>query len=83
VSNPKNERLADLTTREWFVIAPVAAMAIFMGVVPNLFLRPMEPAVERMVQRVQATQVRTVESAPAPVPPPGAARAGALAAAAR
>jgi NADH-quinone oxidoreductase subunit M len=83
VSNPKNERLADLTTREWFVIAPVAAMAIFMGVVPNLFLRPMEPAVERMVQRVQATQVRTVESAPAPVTPTGAARAGALAAAAR
>jgi hypothetical protein len=34
-------------------------MAIFMGVFPNVFLRPMEPAVQRIVQRVQAHQPAT------------------------
>jgi len=28
------------------------AMAIVMGVVPNLFLRPMEPAVKKTIERV-------------------------------
>jgi len=52
VSNPKNRGLRDLSVREWFVIGPVCAVAIFMGVVPGVFLRPMEPAVRRMVERV-------------------------------
>jgi hypothetical protein len=29
-------------------------MAIFMGVFPNVFLKPMEPAVTSIVQRIQA-----------------------------
>jgi hypothetical protein len=36
-----------------------------MGVFPTFFLRPMEPAVQRMVDRFQARQERLVE-APAP-----------------
>ncbi len=47
VTNPKNRGLRDLSVREWFVIAPICAMAIFMGVVPGVFLKPMEPAVRR------------------------------------
>ena len=35
--------------REWAVIVPIIAVAILMGVLPNLFLRPIEPAVERML----------------------------------
>jgi hypothetical protein len=31
-------------------------MAIFMGVFPTLFLKPMEPSVKRVVERVQTTQ---------------------------
>jgi hypothetical protein len=31
-------------------------MAIFMGVFPNVFLEPMQPAVTRIVERVQAHQ---------------------------
>jgi NADH-quinone oxidoreductase subunit M len=52
LTNPKNRGLRDLSLREWFVIGPICAMAIFMGVVPGLFLRPMEPAVRRTVERV-------------------------------
>lgn len=80
VTNPKNEKLKDLSLREWITVGPLAALAILMGVVPQIFLAPMEPAVERMVQRTQrgsayvAQQPAVVVPAlPAPVvidPPP-------------
>jgi NADH-quinone oxidoreductase subunit M len=63
VTNEKNASLRDLQPREWFVIVPIIAVAILMGVLPNLFLRPIEPSVERMLNqfhqgapaRIQAT----------------------------
>jgi NADH-quinone oxidoreductase subunit M len=57
VTNPKNQGLKDLSVREWFVIAPVCAMAIFMGVAPSIFLRPMEPSIRRTLQEVVGTGV--------------------------
>jgi NADH-quinone oxidoreductase subunit M len=53
VTNPKNRGLRDLSVREWCVIAPVCAMAIFMGVVPGLFLKPMEPAVRKTIEHIR------------------------------
>ena len=52
VTNPKNRGLRDLSPREWVVIVPVIAVAIFMGVMPGVFLRPMEPAVRKVVQHI-------------------------------
>jgi NADH-quinone oxidoreductase subunit M len=49
VTNEKNASLPDLRPREWAVIVPIIAVAILMGVLPNLFLRPIEPSVERML----------------------------------
>jgi len=63
VTNPKNESLPDLQPREWAAVVPLCAMAIVMGVFPTLFLRPMEPAVQRMVDRVQAVQTFQVDNA--------------------
>jgi NADH-quinone oxidoreductase subunit M len=54
VSNEKNAVLPDLTPREWAVLAPIVAMTILMGVLPNVFLKPIEPSVARMVGQVQA-----------------------------
>src|SRR5471030_2306512 len=51
VTNEKNAALADLRPREWVVIVPIIAVAILMGVLPNLFLRPIEPSVERMLNQ--------------------------------
>jgi NADH-quinone oxidoreductase subunit M len=62
VTNDHNKQLADLSLREWAIVGPLAAMAIFMGVFPNLFLKPMEPAVQRIVQRVQAHQPASARS---------------------
>ncbi|HUK36367.1 MAG TPA: NADH-quinone oxidoreductase subunit M [Vicinamibacterales bacterium] len=53
VTNEKNSRLVDLRPREWCVITPIIAMAILMGVLPNIFLKPIEPSVQRMLNQVQ------------------------------
>jgi len=59
VTNAKNKGLRDLSVREWFVIAPVCAMAVFMGVLPGVFLKPMEPAVRKTVEHVVGTTGRS------------------------
>jgi NADH-quinone oxidoreductase subunit M len=54
VSNEKNAGMRDLTPREWVVLVPIVAATVLMGVLPNLFLRPIEPSAARMVSQVQA-----------------------------
>ena len=62
VTNPENAHLHDLEPREWAGVLPLCAMAIIMGVFPSIFLKPMEPAVERLVQRLQSVQTLQVEN---------------------
>ena len=35
LNNPKNRSLPDLSPREWAMVVPIVAMAIFMGVLPT------------------------------------------------
>jgi NADH-quinone oxidoreductase subunit M len=63
VTNDHNLGLPDLRPREWAAVVPLCAMAIFMGVFPSIFLRPMEPAVEKLVERLQASQPLRVNNA--------------------
>ncbi|HUR34074.1 MAG TPA: NADH-quinone oxidoreductase subunit M [Vicinamibacterales bacterium] len=66
----KNASLPDLTRREWSLLVPIIAMAILMGVLPNLFLAPMAPSIERMLTQVRrGTQIR-VQREPLVTPPP-------------
>jgi NADH-quinone oxidoreductase subunit M len=61
LTNEKNHGMRDLTPREWAMMIPTVALAIFMGVFPAIFLRPMEPSVNRIIDRVvgeQPAQVR-------------------------
>jgi NADH-quinone oxidoreductase subunit M len=69
----KNAKLPDLTPREWMLMVPVIAMVVLMGVLPNLFLQPMAPAVERTLTQVRrGTQIRVQSDAPpAPTAVPG------------
>jgi NADH-quinone oxidoreductase subunit M len=62
VTNEKNATLPDLQPREWAVIVPVIAIAIVMGVFPNLFLRPIEPSVARTIARVQQRSTTRVQA---------------------
>jgi NADH-quinone oxidoreductase subunit M len=52
VTNQKNQSLPDLEPREWAAALPLVAAAILMGVLPTLFLKPTEPAVAKVVQRL-------------------------------
>jgi NADH-quinone oxidoreductase subunit M len=54
LTNPKNKDLHDLEPREWAALGPTLVLAIVMGVVPNFFLTPMAPAVDRLVQRLHS-----------------------------
>ena len=77
LTNAKNRGLRDLSPREWVVIAPICAMAVFMGVLPNIFLKPMEPAVRRTVEMiVPAPRPANTEASPRPAPDPGAGASG-------
>ena len=66
ITNSHNAGLKDLSFREWAIVGPLAAAAIGMGVFPNVFLKPMEPAIQRLVDRVQARQPLVVLN---PTPP--------------
>ena len=61
VSNDQNTALADLTTRERATLWPAVAVAVAMGVFPMVFLKPMEPAVARLVEQVRRNQGQTVQ----------------------
>ena len=52
VTNEKNRTLPDLSTREWALMIPTVAMAIFMGLFPSIFLRTMEPSVMKIVDLI-------------------------------
>jgi NADH-quinone oxidoreductase subunit M len=52
VTSDKNRNLPDLSPREWALMIPTIALAIFMGVAPGFFLRPMEPSVVRVLERI-------------------------------
>jgi NADH-quinone oxidoreductase subunit M len=54
VSNEKNAGMTDLTPREWVVLVPIVAATVLMGVLPNLFLRSIEPSVARVVSQFHA-----------------------------
>jgi NADH-quinone oxidoreductase subunit M len=69
VTHEENRSLPDLSPREWAIVGPLCAMAILMGVLPNIFLKPMEPAVGRIVERLEqrrpaVVQVQQPEAAP-------------------
>jgi NADH-quinone oxidoreductase subunit M len=61
LTKDENARMKDLSAREWWILAPVVALAILMGVLPAPFLRAMEPSVNRVVQRVVDRQPAVVE----------------------
>jgi NADH-quinone oxidoreductase subunit M len=52
VGNPKNERLLDLSHREFATFAPLLVLAVWMGLYPAPFLRRLETSVNQVVARV-------------------------------
>jgi len=52
IDNEENRHLPDFSLREAFVIVPMVALIVVMGLVPQPFLTPARPAVERLINRL-------------------------------
>ena len=55
IENPKNERLADLSNREFATFAPLILLAVWIGLYPKPFLERLDKSVEHIVNRVSST----------------------------
>src|ERR1700733_1354431 len=67
IENPKNERLLDLSHREFATFAPLLILAVWMGLYPAPFLRRLETSVQQIMMRVSPQyNAKYAECNPAP-----------------
>jgi NADH-quinone oxidoreductase subunit M len=50
---PEAAAMPDLTAREWGLLAPIAAVVLWMGVYPESFMAPMRKDVETLMARIE------------------------------
>jgi NADH-quinone oxidoreductase subunit M len=68
VTNPKNEKLADLSPREILTFAPLVALALIIGIYPKPFFQILQQPVAQLVQVVRPEQGRMAATTPAVTP---------------
>ena len=51
----ENRSMPDLSRREIFILSPMVALMIVIGVAPTPILERMEPSVEAILERVHTT----------------------------
>jgi NADH-quinone oxidoreductase subunit M len=76
VTNPKNEKLHDLTPREVLTFVPLIIMAFWIGLYPKPFFQILEQPVNQIVQTIdnaKANPVVNAQATPASQPTPQAA----------
>ncbi len=67
ITNPENEKLTDLTTREIVLMVPLLVFVFWIGFYPNTFFEKMNPSLENLIQQVKAKQqVALTLEVPAP-----------------
>jgi len=59
VTNEKNRGLKDLSPREFWTLAPVIALILWIGVFPNPFLRRLDTSAAELMERVNARMIAT------------------------
>jgi NADH-quinone oxidoreductase subunit M len=69
VTNPKNEKLHDLTPREMLTFAPLLIMAFWIGLYPKPFFQILEQPVNQIVQTVRPGYPGTSRAVNASVKP--------------
>src|ERR1700680_3901428 len=58
IENPKNERLLDLSHRDFATFAPLLVLAVWMGLYPAPFLRRLDSSVQHVVARVSPEYIQ-------------------------
>jgi NADH-quinone oxidoreductase subunit M len=61
LDRPENRSLPDLRWREAAVLLPLVVLMFVVGIVPNLFLRPTDSAVDRLLSRAEERRVVLME----------------------
>src|SRR5208283_4372611 len=64
VTNPKNEKLHDLTPREILTFAPLIICAFWIGLYPKPFFQILEQPVNQIVQTIQTASPNVNAGAP-------------------
>jgi NADH-quinone oxidoreductase subunit M len=83
VENPKNEKLPDLSLREFATFAPLIVLAVWIGIYPKPFLDRLQTSVQHVVLRVSPEYTNAyAECNPTPKPEQLASAAGQFLAAA-
>jgi NADH-quinone oxidoreductase subunit M len=83
VENPKNEKLPDLSLREFATFAPLIVLAVWIGLYPKPFLDRLQTSVQHVVLRVSPEYTNAyAECNPTPKPEQLASAAGQFLAAA-
>jgi len=67
IDNPKNEKLTDLSGREWAYMVPLMILALWIGVYPKPFLEYIQQPVNAVVKQVRPDYVIPGQAAPAQV----------------
>jgi len=68
VTNPKNEKLHDLTPREVLTFAPLLIVAFWIGLAPKPFFKVLEQPVNQLVENVRGPQAGGAVNASAQPP---------------
>jgi len=76
IRHEANQKLADLSLREWAYLLPIILFIFWIGIYPQTFLGKMKPSVDHWLQMVQPPGAVRVEPASAPpssafIAPPG------------
>ncbi len=53
---PEVLAMPDLSLREVVIFAPMIAVVLWMGIYPASFLRPMQPSIANLIERVQSAE---------------------------
>jgi NADH-quinone oxidoreductase subunit M len=48
--------MPDLNSREVLIFAPMIAVVLWMGVYPSSFLKPMQPSIANLIERIQVSE---------------------------
>jgi len=68
IDNPKNEKLTDLSGREWAYMLPLLVLSLWIGVYPKPFLNYIERPVNAIVRHVRPSYPIPGMPQPAPTP---------------
>jgi NADH-quinone oxidoreductase subunit M len=67
VTNPENEKLSDLSVREWAVLVPVVIFIVWIGFAPGTFLNKSAATSRQLIHQIEnarkGQQVRVTEEA--------------------